>query len=79
MFPRNKSLALVIYCGNIPNGRDISINYYYTSLKCFSYTGAFGKVFEGLLNDSDRNMVDVTVAIKTIKSTITLKHICTQY
>ena len=24
MFPRNKSLALVIYCGNIPNGRDIT-------------------------------------------------------
>ena len=25
MFPHNKSL--VIYCGNIPNGRDISITY----------------------------------------------------
>ena len=51
----------------------------YTSLKRFSHTGAFGKVFEGVLNDPDRNIVDVTVAIKTIKSTITLKHICTQY
>ena len=27
MFPRNKSLALVIYCGNIPNGRDITNTY----------------------------------------------------
>ena len=29
MFPRNKSLALVIYCGNIPNGRDITNTYIY--------------------------------------------------
>jgi hypothetical protein len=27
MFPRNKSLALVIYCVNIPNGRDITNRY----------------------------------------------------
>ena len=27
MFPRNKSLALVIYCSNIPNGRDITNTY----------------------------------------------------
>ena len=33
-----------------------------------SHLGAFGKVFEGVLNDPDKNMVDVRVAIKTIKS-----------
>ena len=36
---------------------------------CSSHAGAFGKVFEGVFNDPDKNMVDVTVAIKTIKST----------
>ena len=33
-----------------------------------SLAGAFGKVFEGVLNDPDKNMVEVSVAIKTIKS-----------
>ena len=32
------------------------------------YTGAFGKVFAGVLNDQEREMMDLPVAIKTIKS-----------
>ena len=36
----------------------------------YSHAGAFGKVFAGMLNDPDRDMVDTTVAIKTIKSMI---------
>ena len=38
---------------------------------CCSHAGAFGKVFEGMFNDPDKNRVDVTVAIKTIKSIYT--------
>ena len=34
-----------------------------------THAGAFGKVFEGVLNDPDKNMADVQVAIKTIRST----------
>ena len=38
-------------------------------LTCYLYAGAFGKVFEGVLHDHDKNMVDVRVAVKTIRST----------
>ena len=47
----------------------------YALKKSYSLAGAFGKVFEGTLNDLNRNIVDVTVAIKTIKSTY--KYLCT--
>ena len=40
----------------------------HNNVVCCWHTGAFGKVFEGVFNDPDKNIVDVTVAIKTIKS-----------
>ena len=43
MFLRNKSLTLVIYCGNIPNSRDITNTY--TTLPQWIYSmsgGHFG-------------------------------------
>ena len=44
------------------------LHMYENCISWCSLAGAFGKVFEGVLNDPDKKMEDVTVAIKTIKS-----------
>ena len=45
---------------------NLSLCIYCTVLYCT--VGAFGKVYSGILNNPANEMVDMTVAVKTIKS-----------